>query len=83
MHVQMLQDPSAETFSKQLLGIGNRKVNTDETRCIILLTDFCTIIHSQNDLIDQIFPDVHRQYTNYEWLAERAILAAKMWTSTN
>ena len=42
-----------------------------------LSTDFCTIIHSQDDLIDQIFPDVHRQYTNHEWLAEKAIFEAK------
>jgi hypothetical protein len=42
-----------------------------------LLTDFCTIIDSQDALIDQIFFNVHRQYTNHEWLVERAILAAK------
>ncbi|XP_004531091.2 uncharacterized protein LOC101454283 [Ceratitis capitata] len=53
MRVQMLQDPSAETFSKQLLDIGNGKVTIDETGY------------------------VHTQYINHEWLAERAILAAK------
>jgi hypothetical protein len=31
----------------------------------------------QDALIEQIFPDVHTQYINHEWLAERAILAAK------
>jgi hypothetical protein len=45
--------------------------------CIQLPTDFCTIIDSQDALIDQIFLNVHRQYTNHEWLTERAILAAK------
>jgi ATP-dependent DNA helicase PIF1 len=39
--------------------------------------DFCIIINSQDALIDQIFPNVHRKNTNHEWLAERAILAAK------
>ena len=77
MCVQMLQDPSAEAFSKQLLHIGNGKVTTDDTGCIKLHTDICTIIHSQNDLIDLIFPDVHRQCTNHECLAERAIIVAK------
>ena len=48
-----------------------------KTGCIKLSIDFYTIIHSQDDLIDQIFLDVRRQYTNNEWLAERAILAAK------
>jgi hypothetical protein len=64
-------------FSKQLLDIGDGKVTTKETGCIQLPTDFCTIIDSQDALIDQIFPNVHRQYINREWLAERAILAAK------
>jgi len=78
MRVQMLQDPSAETFSKQLLDIGDRKfVVHKNTGCIKLQTDFCTIIDSQNTLMDHIFFDVHTQYENHKWLAERAILAAK------
>nr|XP_042904249.1 ATP-dependent DNA helicase PIF1-like [Parasteatoda tepidariorum] len=77
MRVQMLQDPSAETFSKQLLDIGDGKVTKDETGCIKLPEDFCTIIDSKDALINLIFPDLHTQYINHEWLAERAILAAK------
>ncbi|XP_046865600.1 uncharacterized protein LOC124459868 isoform X2 [Drosophila willistoni] len=78
MRVQTLHDPSAETFSKQLLDIGNGKVAVhDNTESIKLPTGFCTIVHSQDVLIDCIFPDVHTQYINLEWLAERAILAAK------
>jgi hypothetical protein len=64
-------------FLKQLLDIGYGKVTTDETGCIQLPTDFCVIIDSQNALIDQIFPNVHRKNTNHEWLVERAILVAK------
>jgi hypothetical protein len=64
-------------FSKQLLDIRDGKITTDESGCIKLPTDFCTIIYSQDALIDQIFPNVHGQYTNHEWLAERAILVAK------
>jgi hypothetical protein len=44
----MLQDPSAETFSKHMLDIGDGKVTTDETGCIKLPINFCTI----NDLQD-------------------------------
>jgi ATP-dependent DNA helicase PIF1 len=60
-----------------LLDIGDGKVTTDEMGCILLPTDFCTIIDSQDALIDQIFPNVHRKNTNHEWPAERAILATK------
>jgi len=74
----MLRDPSVETFSKQLLDIGDGKVALHEnTGCIKLLTDFCTIINSQNYLIDQIFPNIHTQYLKPKWLAKRAILVAK------
>jgi ATP-dependent DNA helicase PIF1 len=52
-------------------------VITDKTECIKLSTDFCTIIDTQDALIDQIFPNVHRKYANHEWLTEKAILAAK------
>jgi ATP-dependent DNA helicase PIF1 len=64
-------------FSKQLLNIDDGKVTTDETECIQLPTDFSTIIDSQDTLTVQFFPNIHRQYTNYEWLTKRAILAAK------
>nr|XP_042912617.1 uncharacterized protein LOC122272722 [Parasteatoda tepidariorum] len=77
IRVQMLQDPSAETFSKQLLDIGDGKVTKDENGCMKLPDDFCTIIDSQDALINLIFPDVHTQYIHHEWLAEKAILAAK------
>jgi hypothetical protein len=53
------------------------KVTTNETGCIKLPTDFCTIIYSQDALNDQIFLNVHRQYTNHEWLAEKAIFVAQ------
>jgi hypothetical protein len=47
---------NADTFSKQLLKIGKGKVAVDEiTRCITLLTDFCTIVNSQKALIELIF----------------------------
>ncbi|XP_042913608.2 ATP-dependent DNA helicase PIF1-like [Parasteatoda tepidariorum] len=78
MRVQTLRDPSAETFSKQLLDIGDGKVTKDETGCIKLPDDFFTIIDSQNVLINIIFPEVHAQYIHHEWLAERVILAAKI-----
>jgi hypothetical protein len=64
-------------FPKQLLDIVDKKITTDETACIQLPTDFCIIIDSQDALIDQIFANVHMQYTNYEWLEEIAILVAK------
>jgi hypothetical protein len=60
MRVQMLQDPSADTFSKQLLDTGNERVSVDEnTGCITLPIYFCTIVDSQNALIECIFPYIY------------------------
>ena len=75
MRVRMLRDPSAEIFSKQLLDIGDGVVALhEETGCIKLPTGFCTLINSQSTLIDHVYPNILAQYTNSEWLAERAIL---------
>lgn len=61
-----------------MLDIGDGKVAVHGNNgCIKLQADFCTIIGSQNTLIDHIFPDVHSQYANHKWLAERAILSSK------
>jgi hypothetical protein len=68
---------ACKRLSKQLLDIDDGKVTTDKTGYILLPTDLCKIIDSQDALIDQIFPNVHRKNINHEWLAERAILAAK------
>jgi len=63
----MLQNTSAETFSTQLLDIGDGKAAVHKnTGCIILPTDFCTIINFKNALIDQLFPDIHNTHTILE-----------------
>ena len=62
---------------KSSLPMGKLLQVHENTGCIKLQKDYCTIIDSQNTLIDHIFSDVHTQYANLKWLAERAILAAK------
>jgi hypothetical protein len=60
MHVQMIRDPSADKFLNQLLDMGSGKVAVDEsTGCTALWTDFCTIVDSQNALIEFISPYIH------------------------
>ncbi|XP_071036514.1 uncharacterized protein [Parasteatoda tepidariorum] len=60
--------------SSPLWNIDDEKVTKDETGCIKLPDDFCTIIDLQDALINLIFPDVQAHRCS---LAERAILAAK------
>ncbi|XP_017484852.1 PREDICTED: uncharacterized protein LOC108373467, partial [Rhagoletis zephyria] len=78
MRVHLLQDTSAQIFSKQLLDIGNGKVHIDRTTNEISFpSNFCQVQQSIQDVIDRVFPNLTINYRNPEWLRERAILAPK------
>lgn len=78
MRVQLQNDRSAETFSHQLLGIGNEKVPVDLTSGRISLPhNFCNLVTSKEELVEKVFPNIQTNDKNHDWLSERAILAAK------
>lgn len=65
-------------FTNQLLEIGNGQIAVDNaTGLISLPTNFCVVNESKEDLIPSVYPDIVRNYTDHQWLSERAILAAK------
>ncbi|XP_055944378.1 uncharacterized protein LOC129975340 [Argiope bruennichi] len=78
MRVALLNDPSAEDLSKQLLTIGNGHVPVDESSGFILFPrNFCNFVASKAELINKVFPNIIYNHKNYKWFSERAILAAK------
>lgn len=78
MRVQLQNDPSAQTFSEQLLHIGNGKIELHpNTQCIKLPDNLCTIVNSKQELIESVFPDILNNCFNHNWLSERAILSPK------
>lgn len=78
MRVQLQNDPSAQVFSKQLLDIGNGEIELHQNTQYIKLPDiFCTVVETRNELIESVFPDVLNNYLVYNWLCNRAILAAR------
>ncbi|XP_036341751.1 uncharacterized protein LOC118751090, partial [Rhagoletis pomonella] len=78
MRVHLLQDTSAQIFSKQLLDIGNGKVHIDRTTNeISFSSNCCQMQQSIQDVIDRVFPNLTINYRNPEWLRDRAILAPK------
>ncbi|XP_060882071.1 ATP-dependent DNA helicase pif1-like [Metopolophium dirhodum] len=77
MRVQLQNDQSADRFSKQLLEIGNGKVQIDNTNGLISLpNNFCTILQSKEELIERVFPNIIQNHRNHNWLSG-AILAPK------
>lgn len=77
VRVQLQNDPSADTFSKQLLKIGNGAMPVDENGLITFPNDFCRFAQTNEELIESVFPNIGQQYKCHIWLSERAILAAK------
>ena len=76
MREYLQQDALSVTFSKQLLDLGNGKVPIDAaTKCISFPSNFCTIVASTEQLIQNVFPQIATNYENHERLRERAILA--------
>ncbi|XP_061395853.1 ATP-dependent DNA helicase PIF1-like, partial [Musca vetustissima] len=78
MRIQLQNHASARLFARQLLDIGNGKIATDNvTGLITLPADCCVLTESKEALISNVYPDIERNFTNHQWLSDRAILAAK------
>ncbi|XP_069195719.1 uncharacterized protein [Procambarus clarkii] len=78
MHVQLQNDPSAQIFSHQLLEIGNGNMPVYLTSGRISLPhNFYNLVTSKEEFIEQLFPNIQTNYTNHNWLRERAVLVAK------
>ncbi|XP_067132315.1 uncharacterized protein [Centruroides vittatus] len=78
MRVELSKDETTAHFTQKLLQIGEGTYPTDQTTGLIELNgDFCNIATTENELIDQIYPNIVHNYTNPEWLFQRAILATK------
>ncbi|GFV39383.1 ATP-dependent DNA helicase [Trichonephila clavipes] len=78
MRVQLQRMHRLENFAKQLMNIGNGRMEIDEsTQCITLPANFCKITESIDKLVQKVFPNIAQNYKNHQWLSTRAILAAK------
>ena len=77
MRVRLQNDDSGQTFSDQLLAIWNGKLPVDSISGRIQLpAEFCNLVTSKNELIEEVFPNILNNYKNNKWLSERAILAS-------
>ncbi|XP_075437913.1 LOW QUALITY PROTEIN: uncharacterized protein LOC142476424 [Ascaphus truei] len=78
MRVQLHGHSNEQLFAHTLLQIGEGTLPTDFTSGEIAFpTHFCHMMTSIEDLIHHVYPNLLHNYTNHQWLCERAILAAK------
>ena len=78
MRVRLQNDDSGQTFSNQLLAIGNGKISVDSISGRIQIpSEFFNLVTSKNELVEKVFPNILTNYKNHKWLSEQAILAAK------
>ncbi|BHF83009.1 hypothetical protein SprV_0802615000 [Sparganum proliferum] len=78
MRVQPQTDRTVDTFSQQLLAIGNGTVPVDPTSGRIAIPPaFGTLVSAKEELVEKVFTNIQFNYTTHAWLSERAILAAK------
>ena len=65
IRVRLQNDDSGQTFSDQLLAIGNGKLPVDSISGRIQLpADFCNLVMSKNELIEKVFPNFLNNYRN-------------------
>lgn len=76
MRVHNTHDPCAESFSKNLLDLGNgvHHVN-EEIECMVEMGSFCKTVDNRESLFDSVFPNFRVNNTDPEWLCGRAISA--------
>ncbi|XP_014791312.1 uncharacterized protein LOC106884439 [Octopus bimaculoides] len=76
MRSRLLRHQSAELFAEQPLKLGERKVPIDEEQ-FLTLSPICSSTDSVDDLVDEVFLNLLRNYNTTDWICERAILAPK------
>lgn len=76
MYYALLNDPAVARFVQQLLSIGEGLFRPDVEGFITLPQKLCTVVDSQAQLIERVFPNIPENYLNHQWISQRAILAS-------
>jgi ATP-dependent DNA helicase PIF1 len=78
MRVALHGDATANTFSTRLLQVGEKRHPVDPaTGELSIPKDLGIVVSSLDDLIQNVYPSLSQNFTNLDWLCQRAILAPK------
>ncbi|GFW19011.1 ATP-dependent DNA helicase [Trichonephila clavipes] len=64
-------------LSQELLEIDEGHLDTDKEGMVLFPHQFCHVEKSEDELIDQVFPNLQQYILDEKWLCERTILAPK------
>ena len=73
MRARLQNDPTFGEFANTLLSIGNGTIG--EVNGSVDLTNVGQCVGSTEDLCTKVYPNLEANYTDTEWLCQRAVLA--------
>ena len=75
MRVHLRRYHNTHQFAKILLDIGGGEIEPDSNDGLIPVhKDLASVVHSENELIDEVFPNFSKDYKCVSSLSQRAIL---------
>ena len=77
MRVHILGDIEAGTFATKVLEVGDGKIPSDNAGYIEIESQLGNIVASVEELMSAVYPNLQNNFTNFQWLRERAIMAPR------
>ncbi|GFX01448.1 ATP-dependent DNA helicase [Trichonephila clavipes] len=77
MRVQLFSGVESGAYTQKLLEIDEGHLDTDQEGMVLFTHQFCHVVESEDELIDQVFPKMQQHILDEKWLCERTILAPK------
>ncbi|GFY29125.1 ATP-dependent DNA helicase [Trichonephila clavipes] len=60
MRVQLFSDDESGAYAQKLLEIGEGHLDTDQEGMVLFTHQFCQVVKSEDELIDQVFPNLQQ-----------------------
>ncbi|GBM75359.1 hypothetical protein AVEN_167474-1 [Araneus ventricosus] len=77
MRVQLNGDTSAQQVADILLPLGNGVITPDNQDGCIAIQSIRRIVKTQQEIKEEVFPNVEQHFIGYLWLRQRAFLARR------
>ncbi|GFU47762.1 ATP-dependent DNA helicase [Trichonephila clavipes] len=77
MRVQLFSDVESGAYTQELLEIGKDHLETDQEVMALFTHQFCHVVESEDELIDQVSPNLQQYVLEDNWLCERTIRTPK------